>query len=63
MRYAKSIEIDVQLQQDTTQGVIYPPAIKIEYDTVTLADAQNGAEVDVSLLEFTMVKYEYVTKL
>lgn len=55
VRYAKSIQIDVQLQQDTTQGIIYPPAIKIEYDTVTLIDAQEGAEVDVSLFELSQV--------
>ena len=48
VRYAKSITIDVALQTDTTQGVIYPPAIKIDYGTVSYTDAQNGQEVDVS---------------
>ncbi|XP_053401621.1 meckelin-like isoform X2 [Mercenaria mercenaria] len=55
VRYAKSIRIDVQLQTDTTQGIIYPPALQIEYGTVSLADAQAGGEVDVS---FT-VDYSY----
>jgi hypothetical protein len=50
VRYAKSIRIDVELQTDTTQGVIYPPAIQVEYSTVTLADAQAGGEVEVCLV-------------
>ena len=49
MRYAKSIRIDVALQTDTNLGIIYPPAIKIDYSTVSYTDAQNGQEVDVSI--------------
>ncbi|WAR13151.1 MKS3-like protein [Mya arenaria] len=39
----------------TTQGVIYPPALDIEYGKVTLADAEAGETVDIS---FT-VEYDY----
>ena len=48
VRYAKSIQINVQLQTDTNQGIIYPPAIKIDYGSVSYTDALNGQEVDVS---------------
>ena len=56
VRYAKSISINVQLQTDTNQGVIYPPAIKIDYGTVSYTDAQNGQEVDVSTVELPMAR-------
>lgn len=49
VRYAKSITINVALQDFTTQGYIYPPSIKIEYGSVSLADANSGTEVEVSL--------------
>ena len=51
VRYAKSITINVALQDFTTQGYIYPPSIMIEYESVSLADANSGAEVDVSYLQ------------
>lgn len=51
VRYARSITINVALQDFTTQGYIYPPALIIEYGTVSLADASAGAEVDVSKVE------------
>ena len=47
VRYAKSISIYVELQEDTTQGVIYPPALQIEYGSVSLEDAQAGAKAEV----------------
>lgn len=50
VRFAKSITINVKLQTDTTQGVIYPPALRIEYGSVSRVDAEAGSEVDVSKL-------------
>ena len=48
MRFAQKITIKVNLLADTTQGIIYPPGLEIEYSSVSLNDAQNGAEVEVS---------------
>ena len=47
VRYAKSITINIALQAGTTQGVIYPPALNIEYATVTKEAADSGATADV----------------
>ncbi|KAK3586521.1 hypothetical protein CHS0354_035056 [Potamilus streckersoni] len=60
VRYAKSIQIVVRLQDDTTTGLIYPPYFKIDYSTVTRTDAVNGASVDVSFeVTYTMSQSKY----
>lgn len=50
VRYAKDIEISVTLDSTLGNGRIFPPLMTITYDQVSLANAQAGATITVSIV-------------
>ena len=48
MRYAKDITIHVALQEDTGNGLIYPPYIQINYGVATSDNYDASSSVAVS---------------
>lgn len=47
VRYARSIELDINLRDMNGEGTIYPPLIIVTYDELTKEDIAKGTEVQV----------------